>query len=141
MFSLKTKRMLWAREKGKCFYCGIVLSWDAKTIDHVIPKSKGGPHRAWNLVISCHDCNKTKGDTDPTPAQLDLVLRRKILHESRVSIGQAIQLCKQQAENNPARRPEVDRLINLQREVSQMILVGALPTDFVSMLSANGVIT
>lgn len=129
MFSLKTKRMLWARDKGKCFYCGSGLSWDAKTIDHVIPKSKGGPHRAWNLVIACLECNKNKGNSDPTPAQLDLVLRRKILHETRVSIGQAIEHCKR------TNKAEASKLVELQREVSQMILLGSLPDDFMAVLN------
>lgn len=117
--------MLWTRDKGQCFYCGCALTWDEKTIDHVIPKSKGGPHRAWNLVISCLECNKTKGDQDPTPAQLDLILRRKILHESRVSIGQAIGLCKSQAN-----KAEAAKLIEMQQQVSEMILMGSLPADF-----------
>jgi len=128
MFSQKTKRMLWERERGCCFYCGVKLSWSEKTVDHVIPKSKGGPHRAWNLVLSCFTCNKNKGDSDPTAAQFDLVLRRKILHESRVSIGQAINHCKQRADHHEARK-----LIDLQRQVSKMILLGSLPTDFVSV--------
>lgn len=128
--SNKVKRALWKRDKGCCFYCGKSLTWDTKTVDHVIPKSKGGPHRAWNLVISCFDCNKAKGNSDPTPAQLDLVLRRKILHESRISIGQAIEHCKRQAN-----KAEVGKLIELQQQVSEMILMGSLPTDFVLVLN------
>jgi len=131
--SLKVKRTLWKRDKGRCFYCGESLTWDSKTVDHVIPKSKGGPHRAWNLVISCLPCNKTKGDSNPTPAQLDMVLRRKILHETRISIGQAIELCKK-GEN----LPEAERLIQLQREVSKMILIGSLPDDFMLVLKEMG---
>lgn len=131
--SLKVKRALWKRDKGCCFYCGESLSWDNKTVDHVIPKSKGGPHRAWNLVISCFTCNKEKGDSDPTAAQLDLVLRRKILHESRISIGQAIELCKRQANTH-----EAQKLIELQNEVSKMILMGSLPDDFMVVLKNGG---
>lgn len=127
--SLKVKRTLWKRDKGCCFYCGESLCWDTKTVDHVIPKSKGGPHRAWNLVISCKPCNKKKGDSNPTPAQLDMVLRRKILHETRISIGQAIELCK-----ISANKAEAKRLVELQREVSQMILLGSLPDDFMLVL-------
>jgi len=115
--SLKTKRTLWKRDRGRCFYCGKALSWTNKTVDHVIPKCKGGPHRAWNLVLSCVPCNKDKGDSDPTVQQLNMVLRRKILHETRISIGQAIELCKKQA-NQEA----VHKLIELQNEVSAMIL-------------------
>jgi hypothetical protein len=46
-----------------CAYCG---RWDQKlTIDHIVPKSKGGPHFAkYNLVPSCQACNLLKG-ADP----------------------------------------------------------------------------
>lgn len=131
--SVKVKRTLWKRDKGCCFYCGMSLTWNSKTVDHVIPKSKGGPHRAWNLVIACQPCNKAKGDSSPTPAQMDVVLRRKILHETRISIGQAIELCKRGA--NP---DEVERLIELQDEVSKMILIGSLPEDFMVVLKNKG---
>ena len=131
--SIKVKRVLWNRDKGCCFYCGLKLTWNTKTIDHVIPKSKGGPHRAWNLVISCMECNKAKGDSNPTPAQMDMVLRRKILHETRISIGQAIELCKRG--NNHA---EVERLIDLQDRVSKMILIDSLPEDFMLVLKNKG---
>ena len=42
-----------------CAYCG---RWhDKLTIDHIIPKSKGGPHFSrWNLSPSCRDCNLSK---------------------------------------------------------------------------------
>ena len=44
-----------------CAYCG---RWDQKlTIDHIVPKSKGGPHYSrWNLVPSCHEHNGAKGN-------------------------------------------------------------------------------
>jgi len=43
-----------------CAYCG---AWGEKlTIDHIVPKSKGGPHFAkWNNIPSCLDCNADKG--------------------------------------------------------------------------------
>lgn len=44
-----------------CAYCG---KWHEKlTLDHVIPKAKGGPHYArWNLVPACGTCNGKKSD-------------------------------------------------------------------------------
>jgi hypothetical protein len=43
-----------------CAYCG---KWTEKlTIDHIVPKSKGGPHFAkWNSAPSCLECNADKG--------------------------------------------------------------------------------
>jgi hypothetical protein len=45
--------------QSACAYCG---RWYEKlTLDHVIPKSKGGPHYAkWNLVPACQRCNGAK---------------------------------------------------------------------------------
>lgn len=42
-----------------CAYCG---KWHEKlTLDHVVPKSKAGPHYAkWNLVPACQSCNGSK---------------------------------------------------------------------------------
>lgn len=52
----------------RCHYCH---EWFGKkrrkgahlTIDHVIPKSLGGPDHAWNRVLACFDCNTLKGST------------------------------------------------------------------------------
>jgi len=41
-----------------CAYCGRpARSW---TLDHIIPKSKGGPNRRWNLARCCTHCNGSK---------------------------------------------------------------------------------
>ncbi len=46
----------------RCAYCGrSATSW---TLDHIIPKSKGGPTRRWNLTRCCTHCNGNKGSLD-----------------------------------------------------------------------------
>lgn len=46
----------------RCAYCGrSATSW---TLDHIIPKSKGGPTRRWNLARCCTQCNGNKGSFD-----------------------------------------------------------------------------
>ena len=47
--------------ENKCAYCE---SDRAHTLDHVIPKSKGGPTKRWNLVACCGVCNLSKSDED-----------------------------------------------------------------------------
>lgn len=48
-----------------CAYCGRRTNkW---TLDHIVPKSKGGPTRRWNLVRCCSHCNGNKSDTDLLP--------------------------------------------------------------------------
>ncbi len=53
-----SRRAVFARDSGRCQYCGR----SAESIDHVIPRSKGGPHSWDNVVACCRRCNTYKGD-------------------------------------------------------------------------------
>ncbi|MFB7944202.1 HNH endonuclease [Kitasatospora phosalacinea] len=53
-----TRRALFARDHGRCVYCGAA----ATSVDHVIPRSRGGQHRWDNVVAACRRCNHTKAD-------------------------------------------------------------------------------
>lgn len=66
------RREVLRRDKYACQYCG---STKKLTLDHVIPRSKGGKHTWDNVVIACSGCNSRKGDR--TPAQAGLVLHTK----------------------------------------------------------------
>lgn len=112
----RAKRILWKRDRARCFYCNAGLSWETKTVDHVIPKSKGGPHRLWNLVLACQECNQKKGDNDPHSIYLDIVLRRKVLHETMISVGQAIDLAKKQGNVK-----EIEKLLMLLWDLQERI--------------------
>lgn len=52
------RRAVLARDRHKCAYCG----HKASTIDHVIPRSRGGKHRWENVVAACGPCNARKDD-------------------------------------------------------------------------------
>jgi hypothetical protein len=55
-----------ARQGGRCFWCG--RPFDAlvtPTIDHVVPRAKGGPSWSENEVAACHRCNAERGHTAP----------------------------------------------------------------------------
>tara|TARA_A100001201_G_scaffold38254_1_gene40131 strand:- start:1529 stop:1999 length:471 start_codon:yes stop_codon:yes gene_type:complete len=54
-----TKNLIYKRDKNKCQYCG---STKSLTIDHVIPRSRGGKDTWENLVVACSSCNIKKGD-------------------------------------------------------------------------------
>jgi 5-methylcytosine-specific restriction endonuclease McrA len=56
-----SKKMLWRRDSGKCQYCASKISLSSATIDHVIPRSRGGKETWRNLVIACSRCNCKKG--------------------------------------------------------------------------------
>lgn len=45
-----------------CHYCHVSLDKDSATLDHVYPKSRGGPTHILNLVLCCGPCNATKAD-------------------------------------------------------------------------------
>lgn len=67
---LLNRANIFRRDRGECQYCG---SRKNLTIDHVIPKSKGGKTNWTNLVTACNRCNITKGDK--TPEQAGMVLK------------------------------------------------------------------
>ncbi len=50
------------RGKHRCHYCGVGLTIDTVTIDHMKPKSKGGHTNVKNLVAACLTCNRAKAD-------------------------------------------------------------------------------
>jgi 5-methylcytosine-specific restriction endonuclease McrA len=54
-----SRRAVFARDRHRCQYCG---SPRHLTVDHVVPRSKGGPDTWDNLVTSCAPCNRKKGD-------------------------------------------------------------------------------
>jgi 5-methylcytosine-specific restriction endonuclease McrA len=60
-----TRRAVFARDGWTCQYCG---SHSNLTVDHVIPRSKGGSSSWENIVASCAPCNRRKGDRLPKQA-------------------------------------------------------------------------
>lgn len=55
------KRILYNRDDWCCQYCNKKLSYNSVTIDHIIPKSKGGKTTWKNCVVCCKQCNRIKG--------------------------------------------------------------------------------
>jgi 5-methylcytosine-specific restriction endonuclease McrA len=62
-----TRRAVFARDNWTCQYCGTRANL---TVDHVIPRSKGGPSSWENIVAACAPCNRRKGNL--TPIQADM---------------------------------------------------------------------
>ena len=52
------RKSIFARDGHRCQYCGGA----AESIDHVVPRSKGGEHAWENVVAACRSCNVRKGD-------------------------------------------------------------------------------
>lgn len=66
------RREVLRRDNHACQYCG---STKRLTLDHVLPRSRGGPHTWDNVVTACERCNQKKGDR--TPQEVSMVLRTK----------------------------------------------------------------
>lgn len=63
------RKNIFKRDGNKCVYCG---SHSDLTIDHVVPKSKGGADTWENLVTACNKCNNKKGDRTPEAAGMNM---------------------------------------------------------------------
>ncbi len=68
-----TRRAVFARDRWTCQYCG--TERNSLTVDHVVPRSKGGSSTWDNIVACCAPCNRRKGDR--LPKQVGMRPRRK----------------------------------------------------------------
>lgn len=71
---------LWKRDDFSCQYCGTSLPGNKLQVEHVTPRSKGGPTTWENCVAACGDCNARKADKTPSQAGMRL---RKQPHKPR----------------------------------------------------------
>jgi 5-methylcytosine-specific restriction endonuclease McrA len=71
-FRPSRNNILW-RDKNQCQYCGVIESPRDMTIDHVIPRSRGGENTWSNLVTCCKKCNQKKGNRTPEEANISLL--------------------------------------------------------------------
>jgi 5-methylcytosine-specific restriction endonuclease McrA len=68
-----TRRNVLLRDGHTCHYCGATGSGRELTLDHVVPRSRGG-RTAWeNVVTACGPCNRDKGDRTPDEAGMRLL--------------------------------------------------------------------
>lgn len=64
--------VLW-RDNNICQYCNNKFLPNELTLDHVIPKSRGGKNTWFNLVTCCKECNQKKRNKTPEEARMSLV--------------------------------------------------------------------
>lgn len=57
-----SKKNVYIRDQFSCQYCGKHCETKDRTVDHVVPLSKGGKSNWLNLVTACRKCNGAKGD-------------------------------------------------------------------------------
>ena len=63
-----SRRAVFARDEHRCQYCGE----HADSIDHVMPRSRGGEHIWENVAAACRPCNLAKRDRTPDEANMRL---------------------------------------------------------------------
>ena len=67
------RRNIFARDANRCQYCGRRFPTSELSLDHVIPRSRGGETSWENIVCSCVKCNVKKGGRTPHEASMQLV--------------------------------------------------------------------
>ena len=77
---------IYKRDNYECVYCG---SKKDLTLDHVLPKSRGGGNDWTNLVTSCFKCNLKKGNKTPDEARM--FMRQKPFVPTLVGENQSVQ--------------------------------------------------
>lgn len=66
-----TRKNVLERDRHTCQYCS--YKGEKLTLDHVIPRSRGGPDTWENLVTACVRCNIRKGNRTPKEAEMPLL--------------------------------------------------------------------
>ena len=74
-----TRDNIYARDKFTCQYCGKKFPVRLLTLDHIMPRSRGGSNRWDNLVAACNPCNNRKDNKTPAEAGMHLLHHPKPL--------------------------------------------------------------
>ena len=67
------RRNIYSRDRNRCQYCGKKFTTSELSLDHVIPKSRGGQMSWENVVCACVACNVRKGGRTPREAGMTLI--------------------------------------------------------------------
>jgi 5-methylcytosine-specific restriction endonuclease McrA len=70
-----SRRTVMARDLYTCQYCGAQPGKSDLTVDHVVPRSRGGATMWENVVTACAPCNRRKGDRLPEEARMMLLAK------------------------------------------------------------------
>jgi 5-methylcytosine-specific restriction endonuclease McrA len=67
------RRNVFARDANQCQYCGKGFPTSELSLDHVVPRSRGGSTTWENIVCACVSCNVRKGGRTPAEARMQLI--------------------------------------------------------------------
>ncbi|MCL5996151.1 MAG: HNH endonuclease [Chloroflexi bacterium] len=68
-----SRRAILLRDSFTCQYCGVQPGREHLTIDHIMPRSRGGRTDWENTVAACGACNRRKGSRTPEEANMKLL--------------------------------------------------------------------
>ncbi len=108
-----SRKSILARDENTCQYCLAEHSASKLTLDHIIPRSRGGASSWENLIAACFTCNNIKADRTPEEAGMPLRYRPKpfTVHTSRQLLRAA------------ANRPEWRKYLYYENDTPQETLV------------------
>lgn len=103
-----SRKNLCRRDQYSCQYCGRRQSGESLTVDHVVPRARGGNTSWINCVLACASCNRKKGDRTPDEAGMRLlaspahpdwsfVFRHESTEVSRLVLRRLMQPCSVQS--------------------------------------------
>lgn len=70
---------IYMRDKFRCQYCGEKKGVAELTLDHILPRSRGGDNSPVNVVTACLPCNNRKGNRTPEEARMPLLTSQTAL--------------------------------------------------------------
>lgn len=70
-----TRENIFHRDNNICTYCGNSFNKSELTIDHIVPKSRGGTNDWKNIITSCKPCNGKKADKTPNEANMKMLYK------------------------------------------------------------------
>jgi 5-methylcytosine-specific restriction endonuclease McrA len=70
---------IYMRDKFRCQYCGDKKTAAELTLDHILPRSRGGDNSPVNIVTACLQCNNRKRDRTPAEARMPLLTSLTVL--------------------------------------------------------------
>lgn len=70
---------IYMRDKFRCQYCGDKKNATDLTLDHIMPRSRGGDNSPLNIATACIACNNRKGSRTPDEARMPLLTSQTTL--------------------------------------------------------------
>lgn len=89
------RRNVFWRDNYQCQYCAKSFKHSEMTMDHVLPKSKGGPKTWDNIVACCKTCNGKKKDKTPKEANMPLVRKPYSPRVKMIDLYRNIEISKE----------------------------------------------